>query len=742
MYALLNQLAALLLAAESNDPQTLIGLPKILRELAEALKTTGDTNQSTTFAQRATMIDSLRDDADAIGVILSMLGGELEALQRAHVADESIDVAVIPSTADGPTANDQKSPVESSSFSTALSEPAVTEGDDPELVLIFLAEANEHLEAAEKTLLKLEQAALDAHSINQLFRQFHSIKGTARFVNLHEIADLALASEDLIHAARSGQKPLNATSIQALIEGTDALRKAVRTLQLVPSASSISGYLPAFTQRLAQVLNDDVATSASSPTPTATTAKPEPASPADDALLNASLVTNATATNTDEKLAQSSTSTSATTKSSSLPTPTAAATTSASASSSSAGAAPAEAVRVDRARLDQLINLVGELVICESMVQESFGVASESEVENRCLHQLRTITRELQGLSLGLRMVPITSLFQKGMRLVRDLSRKLNKPVDVQLVGEDTELDKTVVDQISDPLVHIIRNSMDHGIEPSPADRVAAGKPERATIQLKAFHQSGDICIEISDDGRGLNRERIMQKAVERGLIKPDQPLSDDEVCDLIFRPGFSTAEKVTDLSGRGVGMDVVRQNIAALRGTVSMTSVEGHGTRLLIRLPLTLGIIDGMIVRSANERFIVPTSVIVELIQPQAADISQIQHRGTLLNVRGQSVPFFRLDHSFGMKPASTQSTAGLLEGTELSSDGIVVLVEDKDRLAGLYVDQVIGRQQVVIKGLQGIEGDLKSFAGCAVMPDGLVGLILDVPATLERARRATTVA
>lgn len=742
MYALLNQLAALLLAAESNDPQTLIGLPKILRELAEALKTTGDTNQSTTFAQRATMIDSLRDDADAIGVILSMLGGEVEALQRAHVADESIDVAVIPSAADGPTANDEKSPVESSSFSTALSEPAVTEGDDPELVLIFLAEANEHLEAAEKTLLKLEQAALDAHSINQLFRQFHSIKGTARFVNLHEIADLALASEDLIHAARSGQKPLNATSIQALIEGTDALRKAVRTLQLVPSASSISGYLPAFTQRLAQVLNDDVAMSASSPTPTATTVNPEPASPPDDARLNASLVTNATATNTDEKLAQSSTSTSATTKSSGMPTPTTAATTSASASSSSAGAAPAEAVRVDRARLDQLINLVGELVICESMVQESFGVGSESEVENRCLHQLRTITRELQGLSLGLRMVPVTSLFQKGMRLVRDLSRKLNKPVDVQLVGEDTELDKTVVDQISDPLVHIIRNSMDHGIEPSPAERVAAGKPERATIQLKAFHQSGDICIEISDDGRGLNRERIMQKAVERGLIKPDQPLSDDEVCDLIFRPGFSTAEKVTDLSGRGVGMDVVRQNIAALRGTVSMTSVEGHGTRLLIRLPLTLGIIDGMIVRSANERFIVPTSVIVELIQPQAADISQIQHRGTLLNVRGQSVSFFRLDHSFGMKPASTQSTAGLLEGTGLSSDGIVVLVEDKDRLAGLYVDQVIGRQQVVIKGLQGIEGDLKSFAGCAVMPDGLVGLILDVPATLERARRATTVA
>lgn len=710
MLSVLNDVAAKLLDAEPEKPESFRLLPNALRVLVGSLEASGKSDRAIMVGQRAVMLESLCDDADAIRVVLCMLGREIEAIQiESRLEEQSAAVATTPTA-------------------------AIQQDDcDDEILSAFFGEATEHLDAAEPLLLQLEQRPNDTDALNKVFRHFHSVKGTARFVGLESIADVAQSGEDILDQVRSRRRVLDSHAVQMLVDCLDKVRQEIS--KTFPSSASNANVDVSSTARSINEPESEVAhkTSQVKPKQPARMHSPAP-SP------SSSFVA-------DDSVAKITAPTTAASKAPEEPTATA------------KGAAPNEAVRVDRVRLDELINLVGELVICESMVQECFGMSAEGQVEHPMLHQLRSITRELQELSLGLRMVPILSLFQKSMRLVRDLGRKVNKPVDVKCVGEDTELDKTVIDQISDPLVHIIRNSMDHGIESSTEERIAAGKPERATICLKAYHQSGDICIEISDDGRGLNRARIRQKAIERGLIRPDQQLTDDEVCDLIFRPGFSTAEKVTDLSGRGVGMDVVRQNIAALRGTVQMTSIEGQGTRLLIRLPLTLGIIDGMVVRSGNERFIVPTSNIVELIQPRSVDISLIQQRGSLLNVRGQSVPFFRLDQTFdlinrhttsSLAPTTAPATAetplaapsnGLVTTITKSTieDGIVVLVDDKDRLAGLFVDQVLGRQQVVIKGLQGIQGDLKSFAGCAVMPDGMVGLILDVPATLERARQQT---
>ncbi len=375
----------------------------------------------------------------------------------------------------------------------------------------------------------------------------------------------------------------------------------------------------------------------------------------------------------------------------------------------------AETVRVDRQLLDELINQIGEIVIGASMVsQDMMSLSGGKTLES--VSALEKTVRDLQEMSLGLRMVPIAATFQKMNRVVRDVAKKLGKQIQFVTEGDDTELDKSVVDQISDPLVHMVRNAADHGIE-TPDERTLHGKPVEGSVKLRAYQQGGNVYIELHDDGRGLNRKRILEKAIERGLVAPDATPSDTEICNLIFQPGFSTASEVTDVSGRGVGMDVVRRNVESLQGSVSIQSVEGQGSKLTVRLPLTLAILDGLLVRLTNEVFVIPLLSVIESICVKPKEIKRVVGVGEVIKLRGEVVPVLRLHRALN-----------IVDDLHTGDPGLVVIVEDQGRRYALKVDELLGQQQVVIKNLETNFRKVPGVAGATILGDGRVALILDI--------------
>ncbi len=374
-----------------------------------------------------------------------------------------------------------------------------------------------------------------------------------------------------------------------------------------------------------------------------------------------------------------------------------------------------ETVRVDKDRLDKLINTIGELVIAQSMAQQEFDAFSAGSA-SRALPELAKIARDLQELGLSLRMVPLRGTFQKMTRLVRDLSRKLGKPVELALHGEETELDKTVVDRLGDPLMHMVRNALDHGLE-SPADRALAGKPADGHLALRAYHQGGNVYIELTDDGRGLDRARLLRKAIEKGIVAEGERLSDAEVYALIFEPGFSTAAGVTDVSGRGVGMDVVRRNVQALQGNILIRTQPGKGTTFTIRLPLTLAIVDGLTVGLGEDVYVLPLLSVIESFRPRPADVRTIAARGEAITVRGEVVPLVRL-HQLLDRPCRDSDPCR----------GLVVLVEDQGKKHAILVDELLGQMQAVVKSLDANYRRVEGFAGATILGDGRVAMILDI--------------
>ena len=389
-------------------------------------------------------------------------------------------------------------------------------------------------------------------------------------------------------------------------------------------------------------------------------------------------------------------------------------------------------IRVDTAKIDKLINLVGELVITQSMLSDlsaRFEMSQLSVLLER-VAELERNTREIQERIMGIRMLPIGTAFSRFPRLVRDLSGKAGKKIQLVFNGEETELDKTVIESISDPLTHLVRNSADHGLEP-PEERLATGKSEQGTIHLNAFHEGGNICITVGDDGRGLNRDKILAKAIKSGLISEQDKLVDDQIWPLIFKPGFSTAEKVTDVSGRGVGLDVVKRNIEALGGTVSIKTVAGNGTTFTLKLPLTLAIIEGMTIRVGHETYILPMLSIVESIQPKADRVKTIVGKGEVMNVRGTYHPMMRLYEVFGLEPEHKDPTKAIL----------MILETEGERVA-VMVDEILGQQQVVIKSMEQNFRKVDGIAGATILGDGTVGFILDVRGLLELARHGQAVA
>lgn len=374
-------------------------------------------------------------------------------------------------------------------------------------------------------------------------------------------------------------------------------------------------------------------------------------------------------------------------------------------------------IRVELSKLDTIINLVGELVIAESMVTRNPAVANiDDERFYRATHQLRRICNELQDASMSLRMVPLEGLFKKMVRVVHDLSVKIDKDIDLEILGGDTEVDKTVIEQISDPLVHIVRNSCDHGLETNE-ERKKTGKTKNGKITIEGRHEGGEVWIIVSDDGRGLNRDKIIDKALKNGIIHEGDNLSDNEIWRLIFHPGFSTAEQITNVSGRGVGMDVVKKNVEKLNGRIDISTIPGNGTSMIIRIPLTLAIIDGMLVQVGESKYTVPTLSITRSLRYQEELITKSPEGNEILRLDERFIPIIRLGKLFNHN-----------EAVQDLEDGILIVVDDGGSKIALFADEIIGQQQTVIKGLSPYISGARGTSGCTILGDGSVALILDI--------------
>jgi two-component system chemotaxis sensor kinase CheA len=564
---------------------------------------------------------------------------------------------------------------------------------DKDLLTEFINESQEHLQNIEQGVLVLEENPSDDETLNSIFRAFHTFKGGAGFLNLTPLRTLAHELESLLDLARQRKLVITPSIINIILAGGDTLKNFVNQIGAQLSGAQPVAPIEIEIGTLLKSIRAVLAQEATPPTPACNDAKVN--SCRDVANLSPSQPAEA-----------------ATMPSSGLPMGTG------GAARQNAGTS----VKVDTLKLDCLIDLVGELVVAQSLVVQNRDLNSlHSEQLTRDLTRLGRISKDLQRTAMSLRMVPIRGTFQKMNRLVRDIAAKIGKQVQLLTEGEETELDRNIVEAISDPLIHMIRNSLDHGLE-RPEVRKQNGKSAEGTVTLKAFHQGGNIVIQIQDDGAGLNRERIMAKAVEKGLMTPGEQLSDDDVFKFILAPGFSTAEKITDISGRGVGMDVVRRNIEKLRGKIEISSVPGKGATFSIFLPLTLAIIDGLLVGVGKERYILPTLSVCESFRPHAEMISTIHGRGEMVNVRGRLRPLLRLYSHFGIEPTSTDPTSS-----------IIVVVEAGSASRCVLVDQLLGKQEVVIKSLEENFRQNRSVAGAAILGDGQVGLILD-PEALVR--------
>ncbi|MFH1216549.1 MAG: chemotaxis protein CheA [Pseudomonadota bacterium] len=568
---------------------------------------------------------------------------------------------------------------------------------DSDLLSGFITEAFEHLESIELHVLDLEQNPEDAEIINNIFRPFHTIKGVSGFLNLTTINKLAHATENLLDDVRNERLFMNSDIIDIVLGVGDFLRTMIQNISDVLEKGSSVYHRYDITDFLERI--KVCRSGGESPAPQVEVREEKTNSA--PVAFKPSLVPEEGAA-TPQPLPPAST-----------PELPKAETVYAAGPKKNVEAS----IKVDINKLDGLVNAVGELVIMQAMVRHNPFIERLSDPQlNKDFAQLNRITTELQKTAMSMRMVPIRQTFQKMTRLVRDLSKKTGKKVNLVMAGEETEIDRNMVDSIYDPLVHMIRNSVDHGVQ-VPEERIRSGKPESGTVRLGAYQKGGNIVIEIADDGEGVRTGKIREKAIERGLIRKDDDLSDHEINNLIFLPGFSTADKITDVSGRGVGMDVVKKGVEKLRGKVDLRSKPGEGSLFLIFLPLTLAIIDGIVVRVGTERYIIPTIAIRESMRPQMEHYNTVQNKGETLLVRDTLIPVIRLYRLFGVAEACDEI-----------SKGIVVIIENEGRQRALLVDELLGKQEVVIKSLGGYMKDVRGVAGGTILGDGRVGLILDL--------------
>ncbi len=560
----------------------------------------------------------------------------------------------------------------------------------PEMVKQFVVDASELLDGMEQDLLALEKAPDNMELIESVFRNMHSLKGNAGFFNYGDISQVCHRAETFLDLVRSGKALAEANQISLILQVLDFLRSAIENLDAGKPAV-ISGKI-GLLDLMSDVLSLEEEVSPSEETPEKASAEQEQKE-----------------TNKKSESQEQKTESVSSKKTEAKPQ-----TNAAKKSRSSIS----DVIRVDVEKLNKLMNLVGEIVISESMVSHNPDLrALEMESVEKSISYLQKNVRELQELATAMRMIPLSGLFGKMKRLIRDLATKNNKKIDLIINGGETEVDRSVLEHISDPLVHILRNSADHGIE-APAAREEKGKPGTGRIELSAKQVGGEIWIIVEDDGNGLNREKILKKALEKGLIsESEMDMADEKVWNLIFQPGFSTADKVSDISGRGVGMDVVVRNVEKIRGRVEVDSTQGQGTRVNLRIPLTTAIVDGMLMRVEETIYAIPTLDIKESLQVGEQNVVDLMDGQEVIKIRERLIPILRLHElhelSFKAKPLS---------------EGIVVVTEKGAQGIGFLVDEILGQQQLVIKPLPEYLGNIKGVSGCAVLGNGEICLILDL--------------
>ena len=604
------------------------------------------------------------------------------------------------------------------------SEPIMDIG--PEMLTGFVQEGAEQLDAAEHALLSIDGSEEIKEFLNEAFRNIHSFKGNCGFMGFGDLETISHRMETVLDLMREGLILPESGNTGVLLSMIDVLREVVNGLSLEDKSSggidSLEVYLELINEMIPEEeveeeIEDDSEESAYSPVTGATASDPAPEKEAPQSEAPAAAVATPTVVKPEVPAAKPAVKSVQSQEEKELAD---------KKSAERARRAIRQDIRVDLGKLDSLINLVGELVIAESMVTRN-PAAELIEDENyyRAVHQLRRICDDLQDVAMSVRMIPVSGTFRKMIRLVHDLSHKAQKKIKLNIIGEETEVDKTVIEQIADPLVHIVRNSCDHGIE-VPADRIAAGKNETGNVTIEARHEGGEVWIIITDDGKGLNRPKILAKAIERGLVKGDgSDLSDDKIFKLVFEPGFSTADKITDISGRGVGMDVVKKNIEKLNGRIDVKSSEGQGSTFTLRIPLTLAIIDGMLVRVGHTKYTIPVLSIRETLKPERSMITYTPEGSEILSLRDSFIPVIRLYGLFG-----TKADSNVLE------DGILVIVEDSGVPVALFIDEIVGQQQTVIKGLSEYIGKARGCSGCTILGDGSVSLILDLGTLVSMAQ------
>jgi two-component system chemotaxis sensor kinase CheA len=551
---------------------------------------------------------------------------------------------------------------------------------DLELVEDFINDGREQLLNIEQGALALEKDGSNPEVLHTLFRAFHTFKGNAGFLEFDAVGQLAHALESLLSGAREGRLQIDSVMIDIILKSRDTLEEYVDEIeaQVTGKKPRHTIHLPTATLRAATRFILD-----------GTKAEVEAVAP--EALQETLALDPAPEPSPDARARFD--------KGNAI-----------------------LAVKVATSKLDSLVDLAGELLIAQSVVIQNISTPGiDRHVLARNLDQLTRVSKELQRMAMSMRMVPIREAFQKMERLVRDVAALQGKQVQLIIEGEDTEVDRTIAEKFADPLMHMIRNAVDHAIE-LPEKRVAAGKHAVGTIHLRAYHRSGSIIIEVEDDGIGLDHDRIVAKAVKQGLLRRGAAPDEREILHLILQPGFSTAEVVTSISGRGVGMDVVAKNITQLRGKLDLKTVPGHGTKFTIRLPLTLAIIDGLIIGVGGQRYILPTSSVRESLHPKSCTLTSLPGDAELVQIRNEVIPLLRLREHFSLD-----------SGPASAGEGIMVVVESDGKKRCLLADELIGRAEVVIRNLGEVFKTDPMVSGGAILGDGCVGLILDAAALVH---------
>lgn len=625
-----------------------------------------------------------QESFDDIAMQVDEVKSEQQITDVEQVVELTFDEFILPPTHQQAEASDTSSlPQVNANFDLSS---LITE----EMITQFISDTADLLEVTENNLIQLENEPENAELIGAIFGAIHSIKGNSGFMGFSEIEEIAMETETILDSVRKKELDADSTIVSILLSNIETMRKRVETLPTQPTTNqTITNEeivnLPPTTESIPQVV--DTKSEATQSEKPATVEKPLPKP---EIQKNAPKVEQSISKNIQTQK---------------------------------------QDIRVETIKIDKLFDLVGELITIETMVTKNPDLVG-MQLPNfvKAANQLNKITRELQEVTMSVRMMPLEGLFNKMKRLVRDVSLKLGKKVELTITGQETEMDKNVIDEISDPLVHILRNSLDHGVE-DPEERLANGKSDTGKVHLSARYEGNEILISVKDDGAGIDKERVLRKAEEKGLLQiPAEKMTDKEIFALIFEPGFSTAKQVTDISGRGVGMDVVRKNIEKLRGAIDIESELGKGTTVTLRIPLTLAIMEALLVKVGDETFAIPLMNVSETFRVATNDISKTMDGLEMIKVRDEIMPTFRIHELFKIKPRYNELERG-----------IILITESRNKKFCLFADELIGQQQAVIKGLSDYIGKVPGITGCMILGDGGIGLILDIEGTLLLAENPT---